>query len=142
MRLWSLHPSYLDCKGLLAVWREALLAKKVLLGRTKGYKNHSQLDRFKNSKDPIASIDTYLFHIFEESRRRCYKFDGNKIGKKRAKEKIEVTLGQVIYEFSLLKKKLNKRDPKKLEEIKDLKKPKTNPLFIVVEGPIEKWEKV
>jgi hypothetical protein len=32
MRLWSLHPRYLDAKGLQAVWREGLLAKKVLQG--------------------------------------------------------------------------------------------------------------
>jgi len=30
MRLWSLHPRYLDAKGLVALWREGLLAQKVL----------------------------------------------------------------------------------------------------------------
>lgn len=37
MRIWSLHPSYLDAKGLVALWRETLLAQKVLLGATVGY---------------------------------------------------------------------------------------------------------
>ena len=32
MRLWSLSPRYLDVKGLVAVWREGLLADAVLLG--------------------------------------------------------------------------------------------------------------
>lgn len=32
MRLWSLHPSYLDAVGLVALWREGLLARKVLQG--------------------------------------------------------------------------------------------------------------
>jgi hypothetical protein len=30
MRIWSLHPKYLDSKGLVALWRESLLAKNVL----------------------------------------------------------------------------------------------------------------
>ncbi|HKX52383.1 MAG TPA: pyrimidine dimer DNA glycosylase/endonuclease V [Nitrosospira sp.] len=37
MRLWTLHPRYLDTKGLVAAWREALLAQKVLSGLTSGY---------------------------------------------------------------------------------------------------------
>ena len=40
MKLWSIHPKYLDAKGLVALWREALLAQKVLDGKTEGYKNH------------------------------------------------------------------------------------------------------
>ena len=36
MRLWSLHPRYLDAKGLVALWREGLLAQAVLKGQTKG----------------------------------------------------------------------------------------------------------
>jgi len=44
MRIWSLHPKYLDSKGMVALWREALLAKQVLLNKTKGYKNHPQLN--------------------------------------------------------------------------------------------------
>jgi len=31
MRLWSIHPKYLDRQGLLAVWRESLLAQSVLI---------------------------------------------------------------------------------------------------------------
>ncbi|MFP3165813.1 MAG: pyrimidine dimer DNA glycosylase/endonuclease V, partial [Nitrososphaeria archaeon] len=34
MRLWSLHPSFLDKQGILGVWREGLLAQKVLIGKT------------------------------------------------------------------------------------------------------------
>lgn len=48
MRIWSLHPKYLDTKGLVALWRETLLAQHVLSGKTKRYKNHPQLARFKN----------------------------------------------------------------------------------------------
>jgi hypothetical protein len=29
-RIWSLHPKYLDARGLVALWREGLLAQAVL----------------------------------------------------------------------------------------------------------------
>lgn len=141
MRLWSLHPKYLDCQGLLALWRESLLAKKVLKGKTKGYKKHPQLQRFKDSKNPIASINTYLFYIYKESQRRCYNFNKDKIGNKKTKDKIEVTKGQLEYEFLLLKTKLKERDKEKYKEIQRIKNPKPNSLFVPVEGPIEDWEK-
>jgi len=41
MRLWSLHPRRLDGKGLIASWREGLLARAALAARTRGYRNHS-----------------------------------------------------------------------------------------------------
>jgi hypothetical protein len=55
MRIWSLHPTLLDTKGLVALWREALLAKHVLSGSTIGYQNHPQLKRFKSSPNPHAA---------------------------------------------------------------------------------------
>ncbi|MFZ0534570.1 MAG: pyrimidine dimer DNA glycosylase/endonuclease V, partial [Anaerolineales bacterium] len=79
MRLWSLHPSYLDAKGLVACWREGLLARKVLLGETKGYRNHPQLLRFKTQPDPIAAVDQYLSAILEEANRRGFAFNPGKI---------------------------------------------------------------
>ena len=79
MRLWSLSPKYLDRQGLLAVWRESLLAKKVLAGKTKGYRNHSQLIRFRNSKKALEYIDAYLLGLYLESIDRAYNFDKTKI---------------------------------------------------------------
>jgi len=144
MRLWSLHPKYLDRKGLLAVWREGLLAKKVLEGRTRGYKNHPQLVRFRKSKDPLLYINAYLYQIYLEAVRRGYRFDLNKIIPVEVEEKIPVTRGQVVYEFYHLLKKLERRDKKKYEELKniDLNKLEVNPIFKIVEGGIEPWEKV
>ena len=52
MRLWTLHPRYLDARGLVALWREALLAQKVLRGKTRGYRAHPQLQRFREQADP------------------------------------------------------------------------------------------
>ena len=103
MRLWSLHPSYLDRQGLLACWREGLLARKVLLGHTKGYRNHPQLQRFKARADALSALDGYLLGIFEESLRRGYSFDRSKIGDCPIELKLTVTDGQLKYELEHLK---------------------------------------
>jgi len=141
MRLWSIHPKYLDCKGILASWREALLAKKVLEGKTKKYINHPQLKRFKEQNNPIKYIKTYLFYIWKESNKRCYRFDKRKIGKGFTRQKIRVTKGQVKYEFKHLKNKLKKRDLKKYKELMKIKKIQAHPLFVIKEGKKEDWEK-
>src|SRR5690242_8174825 len=99
MRLWSLHPKHLDAKGLVALWRETLLAKHVLEGKTKGYKNHPQLNRFKNLKDPLIVINRYLMIIFDEASERGYKFDSKKFVYTSTRIKIKVTRGQLDYEF-------------------------------------------
>ena len=144
MRLWSLNPKYLDSKGLLAVWREGLLAKKVLERKTKGYKNHPQLIRFRNYEDPLAAINSYLYYIFLESQHRGYSFNESKISFIKLRKTITITKGQIKYELEHLLKKLNIRDQKKFNEIKNLNlsKIETNPIFKVIEGKIEHWEKV
>ena len=144
MRLWSLNPKYLDTKGLLAVWREGLLAKKVLEGKTKGYKNHPQLTRFINYKDPLAAINSYLYYIFLESQHRGYSFNKSKIKSIELRNIITVTKGQLKFELEHLLKKLKIRDVNKFNEITKLNfnKIETNSIFNVVEGSIEYWEKI
>ena len=142
MRLWSLNPNYLDTKGLLACWRESLLAKKVLEGKTKGYKNHSQLIRFKKLKNPCFAINSYLVEIEKEAKSRGYSFDKSKIGKEKYKGKIPVTEGQLNHEFEHLKNKLKTRNPKLFLEFKKIKNPIVHPLFKIVSGGVEDWEKV
>ena len=144
MRLWSLNPKYLDSKGLLAVWREGLLAKKVLEGKTKGYKNHPQLTRFRNYEEPLSAINSYLYYIFLESQHRGYSFDKSKISCIKLRDIITITKGQLKYELEHLLKKLKMRDEEKFNEIKklNLDKIETNPIFRIVEGRIEDWEKV
>ena len=133
MRIWSIHPKYLDAKGLVALWRETLLAQKVLKGETKGYKNHPQLIRFKQHKNPVGAIATYLTAVSNESNKRGYKFDTNKI---------PVTSGQLLYELKHLKKKLKLRDPAAYKRIKSVKNPDVHPLFTTVEGSVEEWERL
>lgn len=142
MRLWSLHPSYLDRQGLLACWREGLLARKVLLGQTKGYRNHPQLQRFKAQPDSIAVMDGYLLGIIEESLNRGYSFNREKIGAGLVDQKLTVTEGQLRFELEHLKNKLRKRDSERYDRIATLEVPLTHPLFRVVPGEVEDWEKV
>jgi len=142
MRLWSLSPKYLDRAGLLAVWREGLLARKVLLGETVGYKNHPQLIRFKQFKNPVKVIDSYLAGVLEEARRRNYNFDASKIKPVKEEFKILLNRGQLQYEFSHLLKKLEKRDKLKYLELKKLDKITAHRIFKVVPGEVEDWEKV
>ena len=80
MRLWTISFKYLDAKGLVALWREALLAKNVLAGLTKGYKNHPQLDRFYAHENACEAINAYLAGVYEEACTRGYKFDAAKVG--------------------------------------------------------------
>jgi len=144
MRLWSLHPKYLDLKGLVAVWREGLLAKKVLENKTRGYKNHPQLLRFKNFKNPLLAINSYLYYIYEEAEKRGYHFNGDKIKiEKPLSRIILVSKGQIDYEFQLLNKKVFKRDRQHYRRLKNQgKKIIAHPLFRITSGGIEKWEKV
>lgn len=143
MRIWSLHPQYLDVKGLLAAWREGLLAQKVLLGRTKGYRNHPQLERFKEQSDPAAAMGSYLSHIAKEAQARGYNFDGKKIVKKAPVAlRIRVAHGQLVYELKHLKRKLKGRDPVRCRRVASLKKIQPHPIFRVVGGGVASWEKV
>jgi hypothetical protein len=140
MRIWSLHPKYLDSKGLVALWREALLAKHVLEGKTKGYKNHPQLIRFEAAAKPVEVINQYLSEVYIEALNRNFNFDKQKINWDFTKVKINVTAGQLNYEVSHLLNKLQTRDMKKFEELNSNAIFETHPLFQLVDGVIEKWE--
>jgi len=142
MRLWSLHPRYLDSKGLVALWREALLAQSVLLGRTKGYGNHPQLLRFKKAEDAEAAIATFLGHVADEADRRGYRFDRKKIAERGASGTLPLHAGQLAYEREHLLRKLKTRDPERYRELKALETVEAHPLFDVIDGGIEAWEVV
>ena len=118
MRIWSIHPSYLDTKGLVALWRETLLAKNVLEGNTVGYRNHPQLERFKNSPNPIDSINQYLSIVYEEAFKRNFKFNERKFSTPIVTLFLTVSEGQIAYEFDHLLKKLKHRDLNLFEKLK------------------------
>jgi hypothetical protein len=140
MRLWSIHPKYLDSKGLVALWRETLLAQNVILGKTTGYKNHPQLSRFYSCANPEGAIAKYLRGILKEANDRNYSFDETKIRPKFYSTKIMVTSGQIDFEFCHLKTKLKKRNIEKLRELESVTSIEPHPLFEKVAGNIENWE--
>jgi len=140
MRLWSLHPEYLDAKGLVALWREGLLAQKVLLGETRGYKNHPQLQRFKDAGNTLGAMASFLRAVAEEAGKRGYNFDKSKIINKRTKLKIFVNDGQVEYEFNHLLIKLKLRDLDLYNNLVNIKTIKLHPLFEQKNGGVEDWE--
>lgn len=146
MRLWSLHPKYLDSKGLVALWREGLLARAVLKGKTKGYTNHPQLIRFRKQESPILFLDTYLNNVYLESKERGYNFNQKKIGVEITSKHTPVTRGQLLYELEHLLRKLKERDQERYKELKKIMdkmdSPIPNPLFNVIPGDIEPWEKL
>ncbi len=141
MRLWSLHPRYLDARGPVALWREGLLARQVLLGCTRGYRHHPQLARFRCASDPAAAVEAYLWAVWDEAVARGYAFDQSKLGPRQAVARITVSEGQLRHELAHLRAKLQRRDPHRLEALAGLEMPDPHPLFQTTPGPIEAWEK-
>lgn len=141
MRLWTIHPRYLDTKGLLALWREGLLAQKVLKGETRGYTNHPQLSRFKSSTDPVGAIASYLRAVKREADGRGYQFNAEKIAPATAfAGAIPCTRGQLLYEWRHLKEKLRTRDMGRYSELESITEPSEHPIFKIIEGEVEAWE--
>ena len=142
MRLWTLHPKYLDARGLVALWREALLAQKVLRGATRGYKQHPQLRRFSKLTNPPAALAGYLVAVHAEAVQRGYKFDASKIGARSSRAKLKESRGQLLYEWTHLRRKLKQRDPQRYRDAAAVKIPAPHPLFKIVPGLVRDWEKV
>ena len=141
MRLWTLHPKYLDAVGLVALWREALLAREVLRGNTRGYRFHPQLERFRASTAPRSAVNAYLATVHAEAVSRGYAFDPTKLARVATNVRIEATEGQLRYEWSWLLEKLRRRSVAVHERIRDVSTPEAHPLFTIVEGPVCAWER-
>jgi len=140
MRIWSLHPQYLDTQGLTALWRECLLAQAVLRGQTRGYTRHPQLIRFREALAPEQLIARYLQIVHAEACRRGYNFDVSKIAPCGEAGMLTVTEGQLEYEWTHLRNKLQLRSPHLLAGIASLSHPETHPLFRIIPGGIADWE--
>lgn len=140
MRLWSLHPRHLDPQGLVALWREALLAKAVLQNRTAGYRRHPQLDRFRAHPSPVAAINTYLAGVYAEACRRGYRFDGKKVRGPQTARRITVSRGQLAFEWTHLRRKLRLRSPSQYRAVR-AGRPTAHPLFRAAAGPVADWER-
>jgi len=142
MRIWSLHPRYLDRQALVACWRETLLAQAVLSGTTRGYKNHPQLARFKQASDPVALVGSYLEGVADEAEARGYRFDRSLIRRTAPSSTvIDVTDGQLALEWQHLMAKLAARSPEMHERWRSLTICDPHPLLRCVPGPVESWER-
>ena len=141
MRLWSIHPRYLDPQGLVALWREALLARAVLRGMTKGYRHHPQLARFSAHRFPRAAISAYLGAIHDEASIRGYSFDRSKVGRLRVVEHISVTRGQLEFEWQHLLAKVARRSPEHYRKLRLIRSPQWHPLVRPRAGQVEIWER-
>ena len=141
MRLWSLHPRYLDARGLVALWREGLLAQAVLAGKTRGYRHHPQLERFRAASSPTGLIAEYLRVVCQEAETRGYQFDSAKISRSRTRARLRVTRGQIDYEWNHLMRKLAARDPRWLLRWSGIARPRAHPLFRAHPGSVASWEK-
>ena len=142
MRLWSVHPKYLDSQGLVALWREALLAQAVLRGETRGYRHHPQLIRFQGESAPVSAIAAYLREVQAEASRRGYSFDRSRIGRVRtAAVSIPVTSGQIEYEWRHLLAKVSVRSAATWQRLSEVAAPDCHPVFRPCSGGVEPWER-
>ena len=141
MRLWSLHPAYLDRRALVAVWREGLLARAVLRGQTRGYRSHPQLFRFRDHPAPKSAINHYLREIAAEAERREYRFDKSLLGPIRNKTGLTVTDGQLRFELNHLRDKIRMRSPSECYRLPSPGALAAHPIFTVTSGDVEAWEK-
>lgn len=142
MRLWTLHPKYLDAQGLVALWREALLAREVLRGRTTGYRQHPQLGRFRQCPSPRSAINAYLAAVCAEAVSRGYRFDRAKLVRVVSEQRLPATDGQLRYEWSWLLHKLRRRAPAAYRQHRGVTDPLAHPLFEIAPGPVAAWERV
>jgi hypothetical protein len=140
MRIWTVHPKSLDSRGLVAVWREALLAQAVLRGRTVGYRHHPQLDRFRDEPSPLGSIAEYLRAVHAEAAERGFRFEAARIGRARAARPVAATRGQLAFEWEHLLSKLRARDPERFARLSRVR-PAAHPLFRLVAGRVAEWER-
>jgi Pyrimidine dimer DNA glycosylase len=141
MRIWTIHPKYLDARGLVALWREALLARSVLRGYTTGYRRHPQLIRFRSEPQPVACLNAYLGAIYQEAARRGYHFDRRKLGRATGQHRMMATSGQVAFEWRHLKRKLRARSPAAYRAVRSESEPDPHPLFVITPGPVSTWER-
>jgi hypothetical protein len=157
VRLWSIHPEYLDRMGLLGLWREALLAQQVLHGETENYKNHSHMQRFYAlpKEDAMQYMSDYLFFVWQEGKLRGYKLNVNHIKDPRnggslsgsPRKLFTVSSGQLALEYQILCMRTRNRDHKHFLGLEDkypshrMWVPKPNPVFTLIHGRKEEWEK-
>jgi hypothetical protein len=118
------------------------LAQKVLKGATKGYRHHPQLARFRDQREPVGAIASFLAGLAAEARLRGYRFDASKISRRKFPGKIPETKGQLLHEWKHLRRKLRDRAPLVARQWRGVAVPDPHPLFSIRPGGVRAWEKV
>jgi hypothetical protein len=145
MRIWTVHPRYLDVKGFVALWRETLLGMETLKKHVKcqhyiPWYKHPQLAPFKAQSDPILYISNYLYLVLEESRRRNYNFDGSKLDAIPYCENlplIKASREVLVHEWLVCLGRYRVRSPKWFEEVKDISPLEVDPHPLYICEPEE-----
>jgi hypothetical protein len=89
----------------------------------------------------VTTISAYLWAVHDEATNRGYSFDSSKITRKRQPRTLTVTQGQLDFELGHLKGKLRQRDPGRYRDLRRLREITAHPMFTVVDGEIEPWER-
>lgn len=110
MRIWKVHPKYLDQKGLSGQWFEAIIAKNSLISKDGYWYNNPQMDIFKNSEDPIDAVNSYLEEVWVEGIRRGYKFKSEYFDDYCPLVTIPITHEDLYSDMNLLGDRVHKRD--------------------------------
>jgi hypothetical protein len=141
MRIWSIHPKYLDSKELLNLWNETIQAKNEFLTKFSGHFSNKQLERFLDLKNPLEAINSYMSSIYREAVKRDFSVDDSFMDWDFDDSiQIPVTAGQISHEISKLKSRLRERDEKKLQKLNGRTFLELHPIFYSVPGTIEEWE--
>lgn len=140
MRLWTLHPHYLDLAGLRALWQNGILAQKNIFAQKGGVELHPQLLRFQKTETPEKAIGTYLLYISEEAEHRGVHFDIKKILVPCRDIVLDETVGQIQYEWWHFLTQLKDRAPTKYEKLQLIQKPDAHPMFRIIPGNVKHWE--
>ena len=130
MSLCTIHPKYLDKQGLISLWREGLLAQKVLNGEVNIQLNSPLWEKLKKSQNPLRAIGAYLSFVAAEGARRGYKFSHEKILYPNFESyEIKVKPQDLIFEMTHLRNKLKMRDQHKWDEISKVSEVSPHPFI-------------
>jgi hypothetical protein len=80
--------------------------------------------------------------VHAEAVARDYAFDRSKLGRVGVAQRIRTTEGQLQYEWRWLLEKLRQRSPSVYRKHLAVSNPEAHPLFRIVAGPVEDWERV
>jgi Pyrimidine dimer DNA glycosylase len=148
MRLWSFDPSCLDQRGLCGLWREVLVGLRAFeKGPGAPWYNHPQLTRFKQHPNGLGVLAEYAEYVLNEGHKRGYKFNARHLDPYlelydvNFTGAIQVTEGQFGYEIEHFMRKLAIREPIRYTNYLNEPKFSPHPIFTIVDGDIESWEK-